>query len=410
MEKILFVKYSNERDKRFAIRTELRVDEHGEKRIYKFPFEEAGSKHVQNIYKYYNQLSDRYSDSGISINKCVSIEDGIEFEYIEGMTLQEKFDELIENKEYSQIERLIDEVVRRISVGAYNDFVMTDEFIEVFGEYPELLEQKGMKSANITDIDMILSNYIVNENWTLIDYEWTFDFPVPNNFVIYRMLFYLIHQSFYCEQLELSKLLARYNISSEEIDIYMIMERHFQSYIKGNQESIREIGTSDLSNINTINDINNLLYNIPFKIMLSLVEQDKNGKNKILDNRNLTIAQYYHYKMDDLSNTDRIYMEVKNACLLAIFEDDSIVDKCNGMKLADGIYIFITDFAQIYFKIDNQLDIKVRMVPLQIEEANRIKQNIDEKINVIAGYETMVNELRKQLEESEKKIFHFPRR
>lgn len=46
-------------------------------------------------------------------------------------------------------------------------------------------------ALKITDIDMLFDNIIVKDNnWTVIDYEWSFQFPIPVKFVIYRTLAY----------------------------------------------------------------------------------------------------------------------------------------------------------------------------------------------------------------------------
>ena len=71
--------------------------------------------------------------------------------------------------------------------GDQTDFHMTEEFCRIFGS-PRL--PRGLKSLAVTDIDMVLANVIVENGWNLIDYEWTFEFPIPLSFVLFRIIHY----------------------------------------------------------------------------------------------------------------------------------------------------------------------------------------------------------------------------
>ena len=107
------------------------------------------------------------------------------------------------------------------------EFVMTEQFREVFGDVtlPEHL-QAGCG----LDIDMIFPNLILDENgWNLLDYEWTFDFPIPYHYVIYRALFY---ESLEQDEKEfvLDEWLDRAGITAAEVSAYGQMELSFQQY------------------------------------------------------------------------------------------------------------------------------------------------------------------------------------
>lgn len=65
----------------------------------------------------------------------------------------------------------------------------TEAFVQVFGD---VTLPEGQKCRKVTNIDMIFSNVVLEgDSWHLIDYEWTFDFPIPLNFVLYRTFFWL---------------------------------------------------------------------------------------------------------------------------------------------------------------------------------------------------------------------------
>lgn len=110
-------------------------------------------------------------------------------EYLKGQTLQEELDRLLEKRKIEKFQKILREYMELILQTAENPFCMTEEFRKVFGD---VKLREGFYSAPVTDIDMVLSNIFIDEKgeWTLIDYEWTFLFPIPIQFVLYRILHY----------------------------------------------------------------------------------------------------------------------------------------------------------------------------------------------------------------------------
>ena len=59
-----------------------------------------------------------------------------------------------------------------------------ERYQKVFGE---ITLPVSVPFAKGVDIDLIFANIMVQGNtWTVIDYEWTFDFPVPVDFLLWR--------------------------------------------------------------------------------------------------------------------------------------------------------------------------------------------------------------------------------
>ena len=96
-----------------------------------------------------------------------------------------------QEKEADQLIRgLADQILALADV----PFAGSEEFTRVFGHaaLPE-----GLMSLPVTDVDMVLDNFLVREDSSsldLIDYEWTFFFPVPVRFALYRTLHYFWHR------------------------------------------------------------------------------------------------------------------------------------------------------------------------------------------------------------------------
>ncbi len=234
--KTIFVKYSNERSDAFAIRTEICL-ENSKKKVKKTPCSEKAENHVRNIYRWYQELKKVYAKSGLKINHCDLVGSSVEMEYLEGQTLEEILDGHVERKEYDELEKCLETYLAVLTEAAQEEFCPTEEFKKVFGVVPEF---DHMKSAAVTDIDMVVNNILVCEGWNLIDYEWTFDFPIPVEYVVYRVLHYYFETTGARNAILLDrKIYEKFGLSEERRKVYAEMERNFQQYIIRGYEPLR---------------------------------------------------------------------------------------------------------------------------------------------------------------------------
>ena len=228
----IFVKYSDERSPEFAVRTDVLTDHKGKRYVEKTALSPAGTSHLQHIEDCYRKLSERYRNSGLLVNVCSRDDKGLSLAYVEGRSLADAFKHSIQQGRKEEAEDFLQKYIRYVMLGETDpaerkEFVMTEQFREVFGDVtlPEHL-QAGCG----LDIDMIFPNLILDENgWNLLDYEWTFDFPIPYHYVIYRALFY---ESLEQDEKEfvLDEWLDRAGITAAEVSAYGQMELSFQQY------------------------------------------------------------------------------------------------------------------------------------------------------------------------------------
>ncbi len=227
---VIFAKISNERAKAYAVITYI----DGEGRVFKKPVCEEGRAHLAHIEEAYRKLSDQYGND-LLFNKARLKNDLLELEKVEGDTLETVLLKLTaagkQQKALGVIDRYRDILIKH----AADDFTITDRFREIFmkrlrPEDEEVLS--GKKSSAVTDVDPIFSNVIPDgEIRQIIDYEWTFDFPVPVDYVLWRSLFYFTMID------EIKKTgydyFRHYGISEEEQVLFLQMELSMQSYIAG---------------------------------------------------------------------------------------------------------------------------------------------------------------------------------
>ena len=235
MEKIIYSKYSNDRRRAFAIRTDIRIAEDGQKCVYKSALFPEGKKHMEMMYQHYIDLCKKLADTGFEVAECRKTEDMIiRFEYLEGKTLDVLLDQLLEENRLEELEKILLDYVKIINNYSSDQlFIISDSFESVFGKVDL---PSGLKSASVTNVDMIVSNAFVVENgYKVIDYEWVFDFPIPANYVVFRVLYYYMNSSSRRQVLNARNLYEKAGITKEEIEVYTQMEMTFQQYILGDR-------------------------------------------------------------------------------------------------------------------------------------------------------------------------------
>ncbi len=190
---VIYAKYSNGRAPKFAIQTHIIGKGAEHPQVYKKAEYEEGRQHICHIARAAEGLQALWQEKGIfQVNQCRLEEDKIFFEYLQGITVEEILDELLEQNKLDQamarIQKVVDSIVHAASV---RDFQITPEFRQVFGD-EEL--PAGIPAVEIGDIDMIFSNLLLNgeEKYHVLDYEWTFFFPIPVGFIVYRALHYYV--------------------------------------------------------------------------------------------------------------------------------------------------------------------------------------------------------------------------
>lgn len=268
---IVFSKYSAERDPQYALRTDIRyqsidgqnsfedkMGEQAESRDLltsdKTALLEEGKSHIAGIKTAYDHLTSQYAGSGIEIGPCRPGENkkSVTLDFIPGQNLQRLMEELIIQGRGADVKRIVDAYTKRILSAATDDFAMTDDFRRVFGgaRLPE-----GLKTAKISDIDLIFSNLIIPDeagddiekivkaDWSVIDYEWTFNFPIPVHFILHRCFYLATHQLMACPELNFEELIKGIGISPDESEQYLRMEEYFQNTIQGSLEPERNMLT-----------------------------------------------------------------------------------------------------------------------------------------------------------------------
>lgn len=239
---VIFSKFSNDRRAEYAIRTDIYKDVDGCKYVKKIPCFKQGEDHVGSLPRFEQELREKYSGTVYEPNRIVEKDGEAFFEFLQGKSLETLLDDQLAHGNLDQAAALLMEYVADVEkANDAADFVMTEAFEEVFGS-PAL--PAGLRCGAVTNIDMIPANVFLGaEKKVFIDYEWTFEFPVPAHYVLYRILHYYIEGNETRTVLRDYHLMEKTGITTEEQEAYALMEQSFQAYIIGEKKPLWQLHT-----------------------------------------------------------------------------------------------------------------------------------------------------------------------
>ena len=238
----VYVKFSNDRSRKYCVRTEILENVRGSRKVIKKASYPEGWKHIENTARHYAQLEKIFADTRIEVNRAVHDDDCLQLEYISAdETLADVLEESWQEGRREECMNLLKNLCGVIASKADQPFTVTEGFTRLFAlkEYPY-----QDVSMSVTDLDLIADNILINPEdgrWILTDYEWTVEFPVPVRFVLWRIWHYF--HAFYIDPNDIDEraFLADAGFSWDEAAFFLDMEAAWQKNIDGEHHSLRSI-------------------------------------------------------------------------------------------------------------------------------------------------------------------------
>lgn len=391
-EQVGFVKFSNDRGEKHNIKTFITISPDGKKHLIKSPDSNKAVCQIENIIESKDVLEKQYQESRFHVNECKRREDGVELEFLKGHTMEEEVDALLEMGQQIEACKKILEVIREISLAKpLEKFQVTEEFTKVFGD---VKVPENSMAAKSSDIDMILANILVQgEKWVLIDYEWTFHFPIPLNYILYRTLHYYVNTTAKRRVLEQEELFVKAGITEDEILIYEQMEENFQGHILQGHIPMRELQKEAGSPAYHITSVLNVIDEMERRRALQ-VYFDRGG--------GFIEEESIYYLSEALDGTYTLQIpfgeEVRKlridpgsqACTVDIRQfcfkegvEKSFTFLSNGHKIDKNLYLFDTEDPNILFDEipvgSRGLQIDIRIDSMSQKAAEKLALRIDPK-------------------------------
>ena len=231
----VYTRFSNERRTEAQIRTDLFKDCVVKRAVTK----EAGN-HVLGMQKISGRLSECLKEINIlgrecSVNEILSVEEEkkrVSFSFVQGESLEQTLDKMLaEEKEKEVTEVLLAFGKALLQHNALTEFTVTDSFGKIFGQI-EGWQEYGWKTLPVSDIDLVAQNILLSEKAVVIDYEWTFEFPVPVEFLVFRFLYFYLEAKNRSCALAIEKIYEQAGITPEMKAVFLAMETAFQQYVQ----------------------------------------------------------------------------------------------------------------------------------------------------------------------------------
>ncbi len=323
MEEILYIKTSDYRDAKYNLKTEI-VTIDGQKFVRKIPVTIEAQKHIENICRYEQNLK-KIFEPEVSVSEIKSIKEennrGLLFEYVKGKSLETLLSEATykDNDSILNIIEKYHDLVFKMKTGT--GCVVGDDFRKVFG-----IQQfdPDIEVGDFVDVDLILSNIIVNTKPHIIDYEWCMDFAVPLKYIFWKGLFTSLAFSKLTYDFK-EEVFVKYGISDELQKTFLNMEEHFVEHAKGKSITFGKQANKIFPSVVGINNIiwDGMNYPVTFW-------GKKNGDVRQFGPRVQSYAGYNCFNVDIDGDYDRI--EVFIAPVASIISKINVKGYKNGVE------------------------------------------------------------------------------
>ena len=181
-EKVKYCKLGNFRGEEFRIGTKiLKVND--DLIVSKFPLNQKAVKHMEKMY-----LHSKRTFGKIRCLEGVFEDNILYYPYLKELDLSQVVTNLLvkdsDKKEVIEIFKKIYDSLKFNSIE--NDSYHDDQFSEVLGEKRI---NGPLHCHEVSNIDLILNNlFIIDNEIVAIDYEWCYDFPIPIEFIFWRII------------------------------------------------------------------------------------------------------------------------------------------------------------------------------------------------------------------------------
>lgn len=286
------VRYSVNRKKEYQIKTVI-YEENGIVSVVKEPYTKYGDKHISNIYNNYELLK----NSAMNLAAPILKGNVIVFPFIVGESLDEK---LIKNVNEEDVKSFKDKIIwfkTMLEKDEQIEFIVTEPFKRIFGTDHSFV---GSKSLRVSNIDSNFDNLIINSNneITIIDYEWVFDFPIPLDFILYRSISSFIskYQLPHTFLEAIQDLFIEMGITKNLLISFDKMEQNFTSFIGHNTQMY----SNYLKNISSYKNSNDI----------HIFEQEISGYLQLFWSKNEIFSEELSTKINLTTENQKQFIEI----------------------------------------------------------------------------------------------------
>lgn len=169
----------------------------------------------------------RLSYGKIPAVQMIETPEGAMYPYNDAQSLEEIAEDLFKN-DFNKVIDLLRQYTKQLRYDEALTTYDTPAFTQWFGTV-RLKQEKVLCICN-ANVDSVLSNVLNTEDgFLMIDCEWVTDFPVPVDFLYWRIVYSLfVRIPELRQQISMEKCLQLLDVNCEEIPVFEAWEEHFQ--------------------------------------------------------------------------------------------------------------------------------------------------------------------------------------
>ena len=186
------------------------------------------------------------------------------YPYIEHESFEKVLINAINNMDSEEFFVLLEKYFDALFYDSFKtDEYCSPEFLDIF----KVKSDKCFSCHNITNIDVIFSNlFLINDEFVCIDYEWMFDFPVPLEYIFYRVIHHHhVVNPVFRDFISVNEIFEYFDLDIDDIKLFQEWDKHFLNYANLHSKrpntkitskgSVNKLDTLD-GTIKKYNDIN----------------------------------------------------------------------------------------------------------------------------------------------------------
>ena len=234
-EELIYGKISPVRALPLRILTRMDRDGAGRVSVRKEALTPEAQPHIRHMGSMYRKLQAVYQDTPLAINRMSWAGDAACFEYLVGTTLSEQMVASVGAGNRAAFLQAVHRLADIVQGQAKEPFQQSEGFCGLFGR---VAVPPGQYSAACTDLDLNFDNILLTDaGWQVIDFEFSYDFPIPARYVLHRALHHFFENHPWLSQADAALLrdaMAQLAFTREEDSAFRLMEARFQAYVAGN--------------------------------------------------------------------------------------------------------------------------------------------------------------------------------
>ena len=281
-DKIDFVKIGADRQEELKVYTTIWSDG----KVSKTPISAKANEHIKRMVD-----GSKYDIGKIKCLDAEMIGNSLYYDFIEEKSCEYMILDIIAQNDKEKFFEFIDEIYDALFYNSFeSDEYATEEFLNIF----KVKSDKKFHCHEKSQLDVILGNmFIIDGVFTVVDYEWFFDFPIPLEYILFRVFNYHIYSNKLIREFtSFEEIFNHFNIDTENIKLFRSWECNFLRHII-NRPPFTRSQVLPLDNVEKYNQL---------KKELDLKNKELKKKDKIIKNKNKEIRKR-DKKIDSLLNS-----------------------------------------------------------------------------------------------------------